>query len=69
MQIREIMKVLPHRYPFLMVDRITELEEGKRVVGIKNVTFNEHFFIGHYPGNPIMPGVMIVEAMARLEGR
>ena len=66
--IEEIMKVLPHRYPFLLVDRIVELEEMKRVVGIKNVTINEPFFQGHFPGHPIMPGVLIVEAMAQTGG-
>lgn len=64
----EIIKVLPHRYPFLLVDRITELEPGKRVKGIKNVTANEPFFQGHFPGNPIMPGVLIIEAMAQVGG-
>jgi beta-hydroxyacyl-ACP dehydratase FabZ len=63
-----ITKILPHRYPFLLVDRITELEPGKRVVGIKNVTANEPFFQGHFPGNPIMPGVLIIEAMAQVGG-
>ena len=66
--IEEIMKVLPHRYPFLLVDRIVELEPGKRVVGIKNVTINEPFFAGHFPGHPIMPGVLIIEAMAQVCG-
>ena len=66
--IEDIMKVIPHRYPFLLVDRILELEEGKRVVGIKNVTINEPFFEGHFPGHPIMPGVLIVEAMAQVGG-
>ena len=66
--IEEIMKVLPHRYPFLLVDRIVELEAAKRVVGIKNVTINEPFFQGHFPGHPIMPGVLIVEAMAQVGG-
>ncbi|MDD5206590.1 MAG: 3-hydroxyacyl-ACP dehydratase FabZ, partial [Desulfobacterales bacterium] len=61
----EITKILPHRYPFLLVDCITELEPLKRVVGIKNVTANEPFFQGHFPGNPIMPGVLILEAMAQ----
>ncbi|HEX8848551.1 MAG TPA: 3-hydroxyacyl-ACP dehydratase FabZ [Gemmatimonadaceae bacterium] len=66
--IEEIMKALPHRYPFLLVDRILELEEKKRVVGLKNVTINEPFFQGHFPGHPIMPGVLIVEAMAQVGG-
>jgi UDP-3-O-[3-hydroxymyristoyl] N-acetylglucosamine deacetylase/3-hydroxyacyl-[acyl-carrier-protein] dehydratase len=66
--IEEIMKVLPHRYPFLLVDRVVELEPQKRVVGIKNVTINEPFFQGHFPGHPIMPGVLIVEAMAQVGG-
>lgn len=66
--IEEIMQVLPHRYPFLLVDRILELHPGKRVVGIKNVTINEPFFQGHFPGHPIMPGVLIVEAMAQVGG-
>jgi len=64
----EIVKILPHRYPFLLVDRVTELETGKRVKGIKNVTINEPFFQGHFPGNPIMPGVLIIEAMAQVGG-
>ncbi|MEK7402715.1 MAG: bifunctional UDP-3-O-[3-hydroxymyristoyl] N-acetylglucosamine deacetylase/3-hydroxyacyl-ACP dehydratase [Gemmatimonadota bacterium] len=66
--IEDIMKVLPHRYPFLLVDRIVELDPGKRVVGIKNVTINEPFFAGHFPGHPIMPGVLIIEAMAQVGG-
>ena len=66
--IEEIMKVLPHRYPFLLVDRILEVEPGKRVVGLKNVTINEPFFQGHFPGHPIMPGVLIIEAMAQVGG-
>jgi 3-hydroxyacyl-[acyl-carrier-protein] dehydratase len=64
----DIIKLLPHRYPFLLVDRITEIELGKSVVGHKNVTANEHFFQGHFPGNPIMPGVLIIEAMAQVGG-
>jgi UDP-3-O-[3-hydroxymyristoyl] N-acetylglucosamine deacetylase/3-hydroxyacyl-[acyl-carrier-protein] dehydratase len=66
--IEEIMRVIPHRYPFLLVDRILELEPGKRVVGLKNVTINEPFFQGHFPGHPIMPGVLIIEAMAQVGG-
>ena len=66
--IEEIMKVLPHRYPFLLVDRVLEIEPGKRIVGIKNVTINEPFFQGHFPGHPIMPGVLIIEAMAQVGG-
>jgi len=68
MDVEDIMKVLPHRYPFLLVDRILELEAGKRVVGVKNVTINEPFFAGHFPGHPIMPGVLIIEAMAQVGG-
>jgi UDP-3-O-[3-hydroxymyristoyl] N-acetylglucosamine deacetylase/3-hydroxyacyl-[acyl-carrier-protein] dehydratase len=68
MDIQAIMKLLPHRNPFLLVDRIIELEAGKRVVGIKNVTLNEPFFPGHFPGHPVMPGVLILEAMAQTGG-
>ncbi len=66
--IQEIMDTLPHRYPFLLVDKIVEMEMGKRIVGIKNVTMNEPFFQGHFPGRPIMPGVLIIEAMAQTGG-
>ena len=66
--IEDILKVLPHRYPFLLVDRILEIEPMKRIVGLKNVTINEPFFQGHFPGHPIMPGVLIIEAMAQVGG-
>lgn len=65
MSIQEIKEIIPHRYPMLLVDRIEELEEGKRVVAKKNVTINEPFFQGHFPHEPVMPGVLIVEAMAQ----
>ena len=68
LDINEIQKILPHRPPFLLVDRILELEPNKRIVGIKNVTMNEPFFVGHFPSYPVMPGVLIVEAMAQTGG-
>lgn len=68
LEAKDILKILPHRYPFLLVDRIVELEPGKRIVGIKNVTINEPFFVGHFPGNPIMPGVLIIEMLAQIAG-
>jgi len=64
--VKGIMAILPHRYPFLLVDRIVELEQGKSITGIKNVTMNEPFFQGHFPGEPVMPGVLILEAMAQV---
>lgn len=66
LNIQQIMEIIPHRYPFLLVDKIIEFEEGKRAVGIKNVTMNEPFFQGHFPGRPIMPGVLITEALAQV---
>ena len=68
MDIRKIMEMLPHRYPFLLVDRILEVQGTEKIVGLKNVTINEPFFQGHFPGHPIMPGVLIVEAMAQTGG-
>lgn len=68
MTVNEIMKLLPHRYPFLLVDRIAELQPGVSAIGVKNVTINEPFFQGHFPGQPIMPGVLIIEAMAQVAG-
>jgi beta-hydroxyacyl-ACP dehydratase FabZ len=65
---KEIQALLPHRYPFLLVDRVLELEVGKRVVGTKAVTINEPFFPGHFPGHPVMPGVLVIEAMAQVGG-
>lgn len=66
LDVNEIMKILPHRYPFLLVDKIVEMESGKRIVGLKNVSINEPFFPGHFPGHPVMPGVLIIEAMAQV---
>jgi 3-hydroxyacyl-[acyl-carrier-protein] dehydratase len=66
--LEEIKRVLPHRYPFLLVDRILSMELGQSIVGLKNVTVNEPFFVGHFPHNPIMPGVLIIEAMAQVAG-
>jgi 3-hydroxyacyl-[acyl-carrier-protein] dehydratase len=68
LDINEIMDLLPHRYPFLLVDRIVSIEEGTSITGIKNVSINEPFFTGHFPGQPIMPGVLIIEAMAQVSG-
>lgn len=65
MDIHEILKQLPHRYPFLLVDRVLELEKGKRIQALKNVTINEPFFVGHFPHRPVMPGVLMLEAMAQ----
>jgi len=63
--IKEIQEILPHRYPFLLIDRISDFVEGKKIIGSKNVSINEPFFQGHFPGHPIMPGVLIIEAMAQ----
>lgn len=65
---KEIINILPHAFPFLLVDRVLEVDPGKRIIGIKNVTYNEPFFPGHFPGQPIMPGVLIIEAMAQTAG-
>jgi len=66
--IRGILEYLPHRYPFLLIDRVLELEPGKRIVGLKNVTINEPYFVGHFPHIPVMPGVLIIEALAQAAG-
>lgn len=68
LKVEEIQRILPHRYPFLLVDRIVALEPGKRIVGLKNVSINEPCFQGHFPGRPIMPGVLIVESLAQVGG-
>lgn len=68
MDIEQVMQYLPHRYPFLLIDKVTELELGKSITAVKNVTINEPFFQGHYPGHPIMPGVLLIEAMAQVGG-
>ncbi len=68
MDVQRIMELIPHRYPMLLVDRILELEKASHIVGLKNVTMNEPFFQGHYPGHPIMPGVLIIEALAQTSG-
>lgn len=68
LNIEKILKILPHRYPFLLVDRVLELEKGKSIVAIKNVTYNEHFFQGHFPALKVMPGVLVIEAIAQTGG-
>ncbi|HEX2929555.1 MAG TPA: 3-hydroxyacyl-ACP dehydratase FabZ [Candidatus Binatia bacterium] len=66
LDVKEILKLIPHRYPFLLVDRIVEIHGSEKIVGIKNVSFNENFFQGHFPSRPVMPGVLICEAMAQV---
>ncbi len=68
LDVREVLAYLPHRYPFLLVDRVVECEPGSHIVALKNVTINEPFFPGHFPGNPVMPGVLIIEALAQATG-
>jgi len=68
LDVNQIQQILPHRYPFLLIDRITALETGKRVTAVKSVTINEPYFAGHFPGHPVMPGVLVVEAMAQAGG-
>jgi len=68
LDIQKIMSYLPHRYPFILIDRVLEIEPGRRILGLKNVTVNEPFFLGHFPGAPVMPGVLIVEALAQAGG-
>ena len=66
LDIKQIMEIIPHRYPFILIDTIEEMEKGKRIVGTKNVTMNEYFFQGHFPAEPVMPGVLIIEALAQV---
>lgn len=68
LDIEKILKILPHRYPFLLIDRVVEMEKGKSIVAIKNVTYNEHFFQGHFPQQKVMPGVLLIEALAQAGG-